>query len=116
MSPIPGSAIRRNRARCLSSNIVILRTSLGFDRLVDARCPVTLSPGGGGSHGQGQNHRSVAAVLPASSHTCPRGRGSLRPAQHIDDPCAGGGLDLATRAELPEISSAAVACLSSLTS
>src|SRR5699024_313429 len=62
-----------NRARCLSSNIVILRTSLGFDRLVDARCPVTLSPGGGGSHGQGQNHRSVAAVLPASSHTCPPG-------------------------------------------
>src|SRR5699024_5100632 len=92
-----------------SSNIVILRSSLGFDRLVDARCPVTLSPGGGAvTVGDRITDRSVAAVLPASSHTCPRGRGSRQPVPRIDDPCAGGGLGLATRADLPQVSSTAM--------
>src|SRR5699024_6243746 len=115
--PIPGSAIRRNRARCLqatsSSSGPLSASTASSMPVVQSLYPLAA---GAVTVRDRITDRSVAAVLPASSHKCPRGRGSLRPAQHIDDPCAGGGLDLATRAELPEISSAAVACLSSLTS
>src|SRR5699024_4114285 len=104
MSPIPGSAIRRNRARCLqatsSSSGPLSASTASSMPVVQSLYPLAA---GAVTVRDRITDRSLLCSQLQATHA-PGGRGSLRPAQHIDDPCAGGGLGLATRAELPETS------------